>query len=69
MIALSEGFIATVLVLAERGGIEVDWKAADRATGDDLRDVQVPATPAPEQEVWAASLRQKVRELDRFMTR
>ncbi|PBC86909.1 MULTISPECIES: DUF6086 family protein [unclassified Streptomyces] len=39
MIALSEGFVATVLVLAERAGIEVDWKAADRATGDGLRDV------------------------------
>lgn len=67
MIALSEGFVATVLVLAERAGIEVAWKSSDGATGDELRDVQVPAPPAPDQEAWAAALRQKSRELDRFM--
>ncbi|MFF8785063.1 DUF6086 family protein [Streptomyces sp. NPDC015125] len=69
MIALSEGFVATVLVLAQRAGIEVGWKAGKCTTGDDFRDVQVPAPPAPDQEVWAAALRQKARELDRFMVR
>ncbi|WP_328381469.1 DUF6086 family protein [Streptomyces sp. NBC_00400] len=70
MIALSEGFVATVLVLAERAGIEADWEAAGRSTtGDDLRDIQVPAPPAPDQEIWASALRRKARELDRFMVR
>ncbi|MFG2526951.1 DUF6086 family protein [Streptomyces sp. NPDC048516] len=69
MIALSEGFVATVLVLAERAGIEVDWTATGCTTGDGLRDVQVPAPPAPDKDLWAVALRQKARELDRFMVR
>ncbi|MER0484917.1 DUF6086 family protein [Streptomyces sp. Edi2] len=69
MVALSEGFVATVLVLAQRAGIEVDWEAADCTAVDGLRDVQVPVPPAPGREVWAVALRQKARELDRYMVR
>lgn len=69
MIALSEGFVATVLVLAERAGIEVAWESIDFAAGDELRDVRAPAPPAPDREAWAAALRQKSSELARFMAR
>ncbi|MDC7341199.1 DUF6086 family protein [Streptomyces lydicus] len=67
MAALSEGFIATVLVLAERAAIEVNWQAADRADGRELTDVQVPMGPGPSEGAWAAALRQKSRELGCFM--
>ncbi|MEU2792333.1 DUF6086 family protein [Streptomyces sp. NPDC007100] len=66
--ALSQGFVATVLVLAERAGIEVNWQPAGYAEGGGLRDVQVPAPPGSSEGAWAATLQQKSRELDRFMT-
>ncbi|MEV6393429.1 DUF6086 family protein [Streptomyces sp. NPDC051907] len=72
-LALSEGFIATVLVLSERAGIEVDWARHGAAPEAPLEDVQVStvagmSTPA-EGGAWAASLREKARELDRGMPR
>ncbi|MFE4642377.1 DUF6086 family protein [Streptomyces sp. NPDC056730] len=67
MTALSEGFVATVLVLAERAGIEVRWQAADAAGNGGREDVQVPAAPRPTGEAWMAALRQRSRELGRFM--
>lgn len=47
MLALSEGFVATVLVLAERAGMSAP----------------------PDGGTWAAQLREKSRELGRFMPR
>ncbi|WP_181923751.1 DUF6086 family protein [Streptomyces inhibens] len=67
MAALSEGFVATVLVLAERAGIEVNWQPADFAEGGELKDVQVPTAPDSAEGAWAAALQQKSRELGRFM--
>ncbi|MEY7975137.1 DUF6086 family protein [Streptomyces pilosus] len=71
-LALSEGFTATVLVLAERSGINVDW-ARHEATPDRLEDVQASTgsgMSAPAQgEVWAAGLREKAQELGRRMPR
>ncbi|MFI0156769.1 DUF6086 family protein [Streptomyces lydicus] len=67
MAALSEGFIATVLVLAERAAIEVNWQPADRTEGRERKDVQVPTGPGLSEGAWAAALRQKSRELGRFM--
>ncbi|MFI7097388.1 DUF6086 family protein [Streptomyces lydicus] len=67
MAALSEGFIATVLVLAERAAIEVNWQPADRTEGRERKDVQVPTGPGPSEGAWAAALQQKSRELGRFM--
>ncbi|MFJ9211699.1 DUF6086 family protein [Streptomyces sp. NPDC102264] len=67
MTALSEGFVATVLVLAERAGIEVRWQAADDGEDGGREDVQVPAAPRPTEEAWVAALRRKSRELGRFM--
>ncbi|MFI5813402.1 DUF6086 family protein [Streptomyces sp. NPDC051643] len=69
MIALSEGFVSTVLVLARRADIEVAWNTGESAASEELTDIQVPATPAPDQETWAASLHQRSLELGRFMAR
>lgn len=63
--ALSEGFLVTVLVLAERAGIEVNWQPADSVGDDSRKDAQVPA--APLEGAWAAVLQAKSRELGRFM--
>ncbi|MET7698703.1 DUF6086 family protein, partial [Streptomyces sp. NPDC005485] len=65
VIALSEGFVATVLVLAERADIEVRWPTSDPAASPARRDVQVPAPPAPDADAWTAALREKARELGR----
>ncbi|MFJ8659353.1 DUF6086 family protein [Streptomyces sp. NPDC093795] len=67
MAALSEGFVATMLVLAERAGIEVHWQPAGFAEGGGLKDVQVPAAPVSSEEAWAATLQCKSRALGRFM--
>ncbi|MFE9399889.1 DUF6086 family protein [Streptomyces flavidovirens] len=66
MAALSEGFVATVLVLAERAGIEVNWQSAGFAEDGGLKDVLVPTATDSAEAAWAA-LQQKSRELGRFM--
>ncbi|MEV0372491.1 DUF6086 family protein [Streptomyces sp. NPDC050636] len=67
MTVLSEGFVTTVLVLAERACIEVNWQPAGHAKGGEHKDVQVPTAPGSSEVVWAADLRQKSREVGRFM--
>ncbi|GHB68139.1 hypothetical protein GCM10010347_42830 [Streptomyces cirratus] len=67
MAALSEGFVATTLVLAERAGIEVDWQSGGFAEDGGLEDVQVPAAPVSSEEARVAALQYKSRELGRFM--
>ncbi|MEU5426047.1 DUF6086 family protein [Streptomyces olivoreticuli] len=71
ILALSEGFVATVLALAGRAGAEVRWTPPEPDPGEGLRDVQAgPAVPAAvDDEAWRAGLRAKSRELDRFMAR
>ena len=69
MLALSEGFTATVLVLAERAGIHVRWTELANEPGPELRDVQVPLAPSVDGQTWAHQLREKSRELDRRMPR
>ncbi|MFJ2055370.1 DUF6086 family protein [Streptomyces sp. NPDC087908] len=71
-LALSDGFTATALVLAERAGITVDWVRQGATPEAPFEDVQASATgmSAPAQgEAWAADLRAKARELDRRMAR
>ncbi|MEU6062589.1 DUF6086 family protein [Streptomyces sp. NPDC047097] len=74
VLALSEGFTATVLVLAERAGIEVDWAGLEAAVPEDgHEDVQVPtgtemSVPA-ESGAWSARLRERAGELGRRMPR
>ncbi|GGT62786.1 DUF6086 family protein [Streptomyces purpureus] len=72
-LALCEGFIATVLVLAERAAIKVDWERHGAAPEAPLEDVQVStvtgmSAPA-DAAAWAAGLREKARELGRRMPR
>ncbi|MEU1201146.1 DUF6086 family protein [Streptomyces sp. NPDC005813] len=68
LIALSEGFVATVLVLAERAHLEIGWKSVDLAMGNGRTDVQVPSPSTPVgDEAWAAALQDRSRELGRFM--
>jgi hypothetical protein len=73
VLALSDGFTATVLALAERAGIKVNWAKLIAGPNGPLKDVQVSAgtgmsVPA-EGKSWAAGLREKARELDRGMAR
>ncbi|MEV0096400.1 DUF6086 family protein [Streptomyces sp. NPDC050738] len=65
--ALSEGFVATVLVLADRAGIEPQWPPTVLPEGAGLAEVQVPRSPHRSEDAWAAALRQKSRDLGRFM--
>ncbi|AMW11738.1 hypothetical protein A4E84_20895 [Streptomyces qaidamensis] len=73
VLALSDGFTATMLVLAERAGIEVHWAQLGAVPDGPLEDVQVSAltgmsAPA-DGGAWAAGLREKARELGRRMPR
>ncbi|MGW6742456.1 DUF6086 family protein [Streptomyces sp. NPDC055025] len=67
LVALSEGFTATVLVLAERAGIRVDWTQLSATPEDAAERVQVSAAVgvrAPSVgRSWGAGLREKVQEL------
>ncbi|KQX49914.1 MULTISPECIES: DUF6086 family protein [unclassified Streptomyces] len=71
LLALSEGFIATVVLLALRAGIQVDWARLGNAPDSPLTDVQVSAVTgmsAPaEGDDWSEGLRERARELGRFM--
>ncbi|MBM9504368.1 DUF6086 family protein [Actinacidiphila acididurans] len=72
LIALSEGFIATVLVLAERAGVEAGWPTDSDAPEDDRRDVQVPADASDGTagaHLRLGRLRVMSHELSRFMGR
>ncbi|MEU6085360.1 DUF6086 family protein [Streptomyces sp. NPDC047085] len=71
LLALSEGFVATVLVLAERAGIAVDWARFEEAPRGPFADVQITAgvgmsTPAGGG-TWGAALRERAREVGRGM--
>ncbi|WP_328936474.1 DUF6086 family protein [Streptomyces tauricus] len=60
MATLSEGFVATVLALAEKANIEVSWEAAERAESHYLK-----TTSDPRAKEWTAALQQRSRELVR----
>ncbi|MEU5930778.1 DUF6086 family protein [Streptomyces antimycoticus] len=69
VLALSEGFTATLLVLAQRAGVEVCWTPPDHDQDGHLRDVQVSSHPPASMtaEPKTQGLRVKVRELDQLM--
>ncbi|MEV4972199.1 DUF6086 family protein [Streptomyces scopuliridis] len=73
LLALSEGFTATVLVLAERAGIRVDWPRLGATPEGPFEDVQVSAVIGMSAPVdggaWGAGLRERARELGRRMPR
>lgn len=62
MATLSEGFVATVLALAEKANIEVNWQAAERAESAYLKTAS-----DPHAKEWIAALQQKSRKLTRHM--
>ncbi|MFF8726009.1 DUF6086 family protein [Streptomyces sp. NPDC015171] len=72
VLALSEGFVGTVLVLAQRAGVAIDWARLEADPDGPLSDVQVspagvsgPGAGGP----WAASLRALADRLSRGMPR
>jgi hypothetical protein len=72
VIALSEGFLATMLVLAERADIRISRPAGDAAACGGDEDVQVPGAGSDTMTDARArldQLRDVARELSRFMTR
>ncbi|MEU8678646.1 DUF6086 family protein [Streptomyces sp. NPDC048560] len=62
MTTMSEGFVATVLTLAEKANIEVNWQAAEHAESRYLK-----TTSDPRAREWTAALQQRSRELTRHM--
>ncbi|MFH8572181.1 DUF6086 family protein [Streptomyces sp. NPDC017993] len=69
--ALTEGFVVTVPVLAERARGEANWWLVG-AMRDGRTDVQVPAPASIStvgDEAWATALRQKACEPARIMAR
>jgi hypothetical protein len=73
VLGLSEGFTATVLVLAERAGIRVDWAQFGPAPDRALEDAQISAATGmsalAEGSAWGAGLCEKARELGQHMPR
>ncbi|MEV0545281.1 DUF6086 family protein [Nocardia salmonicida] len=70
--ALSDGFLATLLVIAERAGVTMPWAApSDRGTGG-MHDAQVRSSPLSRdggESEWGATVRERARQLDSFMAR
>lgn len=62
MATLSEGFVATVLALAELANIEVSWLGGSRAESHYLKSASDPRAKE-----WTAALQQKSLELVRHM--
>ncbi|WP_331733892.1 DUF6086 family protein (plasmid) [Streptomyces sp. NBC_01220] len=62
MATMSEGFVATVLALAEIASIEVSWQGAKRAESHYLKTAS-----DPHAKEWTAELQQKSRDLVRHM--
>ncbi|WP_308401243.1 DUF6086 family protein [Streptomyces sp. AC512_CC834] len=65
--ALSRGFVATALALANRAGAEVRFPdAADHDLLEGRTDVQVPV-PAQERSEWDEHLREQAKAIERAM--
>lgn len=62
MATMSEGFVATVLALAEIANIEVSWQGAERAESHYLKTAS-----DPHANEWTGALEQKSRDLVRHM--
>lgn len=69
IIALSQGFVATVLVLAERAGARVRWPLSAGSL-EGIGDIQAPGpAPGSYEALRAAELRASARELSGRMPR
>ncbi|MFE6334221.1 hypothetical protein ACFVOK_13505 [Streptomyces sp. NPDC057798] len=60
MAALSEGFVSTVLALAETADIEASWQAVKR---DERHHLKTASDPHAKE--WTTALQQRSRELGR----
>ncbi|WP_225826302.1 DUF6086 family protein [Streptomyces naphthomycinicus] len=72
VLALSEGFVGTVVVLAQRAGIDIDWARLETFPDGPMTDVQVSAAgmSGPEDGgPWAVALRARAAGLSRGMAR
>ncbi|MFD6228225.1 DUF6086 family protein [Streptomyces sp. NPDC060232] len=73
ILALSEGFTATVLVLAERAGIRLNWARLGATPEAPFEDVQVSVgtgwSVAADGGAWGAGLREMARDLGGRMPR
>ncbi|MGW0636642.1 DUF6086 family protein [Nocardia salmonicida] len=71
--ALSDGFLATLLAIAERAGVTMSRAAlADRGTGGIRDGAQVRSSPLSDdggEFEWSATVRERARQLDSFMAR
>lgn len=65
--ALSDGLIATLLVLAERAGVAMSWPEPIAGI-EGLHDVQVPLPDAVAED-WTHEVRRQARQSARFMPR
>lgn len=65
--ALSDGLIATLVVLAERSGVVVRWPAQPGGV-EERHDMQVPS-PGLEEDGWELRIHGRARELAGFMAR
>ncbi|GGW20118.1 hypothetical protein GCM10018980_45560 [Streptomyces capoamus] len=73
VLALSEGFVGTVVALARRAGTAIDWERLETFPDGPPSDVQVTATglsaPPRDGGPWATAVRARAAELDRGMAR
>ncbi|MFJ4677859.1 MULTISPECIES: DUF6086 family protein [unclassified Kitasatospora] len=72
--ALTEGFLITVLALAERAGVELHGAASlSAAPASEFRDLQISANGSAadneDSQAWEEELRGRARELGRFLAR
>ncbi|TCJ97346.1 DUF6086 family protein [Nocardia alba] len=68
--ALSDGFLATLLVIARRAGITMSLSAVVDHGAAGMQDAQAGPNPLPGhggEFEWIATIREHARQLDRFM--
>lgn len=68
--ALSDGFLATLLVIAERAGITTSRAALASCGTGEVHDVQVRSSPSSghgDGFEWSVTVRERARQLDSFM--
>ncbi|MFF0614079.1 DUF6086 family protein [Nocardia tengchongensis] len=70
--AFSDGFIATMLVLAERANVELDRNMSAPNTVEGMHDLQASSIPLPrsgEAPGWSVAVHEHAHQLARFMLR
>ncbi|MFE5474144.1 DUF6086 family protein [Nocardia sp. NPDC056541] len=68
--ALSDGFLATLLIISERAGITTSWDALGACGTGGMHDVQVRSSPLASHGggfEWSVTVLERARQLDSFM--